>query len=261
MQTLPGKTFLLWHKSCEPQVLCPVAGAWGTAPVLPTLSTPTPVLSAPPQAQLSPEPPPHSQGMPGPEGSRDCSRDPPPCRNAGLGFPPSAKGHAPSQPRSRAAGLRTPTWTWSSRKRRWKSRGSAVRVAGPTSASTPTPPPQPPRPLAPASSGATLPALPSTRPGLNTLTGPAILRVKHLPWLGTEQGMDLGRPAPCPGAQPAPESSPRHTPGGPSQGELQTQHPFLLREAPSKAMQKPIYCLCLPPCPAPAIFIQTQCFC
>jgi len=34
---------------------------------------------------------------------------------------------------------------------------------------------------------------------------PAIVGVQHLPWLGTGRGVDLGRAAPCPGAQPAPE--------------------------------------------------------
>lgn len=41
--------------------------------------------------------------------------------------------------------------------------------------------------------------------------------------------------------------------GGPSQGELQTLCPFLLGEAPSKAMEESIHCLCLLPCLAPRI--------
>lgn len=33
-------------------------------------------------------------------------------------------------------------------------------------------------------------------PSLNSRTGPAGLGAKHLPWLGTEQDVDLGSPAP-----------------------------------------------------------------
>lgn len=44
-------------------------------------------------------------------------------------------------------------------------------------------------PPAPASFGATFP---STHPGLNILTGPEGLGVKHLPWLGTQRDVDVG---------------------------------------------------------------------
>lgn len=202
MQTLPGKAFPLWDKSCESRGLCPVRGAWGTAPALPTLSAPTPVWSVPSKPSSAPSPA-TLRGNARPRGIAPKTH-----HYAGIQGQAShqaPRAYTPSQLWSSATGLRTPTWTWSSRRRRWKSRGSTVRVAGPTSASTPAPPPQPPQSSAPASSGAMLPALPNTPPpGLNTLTGPARLGVKHLPWLGTKRDMDLDRLAPCPGAQPAP---------------------------------------------------------
>lgn len=157
-----------------------------------------------------------------------------------------------SQAWQSSVGLTMPTWTWSSRRRCWKSWGSVVRVTGPTSASTGTPP-QPPDP--------------------STLQCHSHrLCSWHLPWL-KHSGSSI-YPALAPGErwvwadQPLcpccghfsklflrPGISP-DTLGGPSQAGLQTQCPFLLGEASSKAMQESIPCLCLLPCLASMVFTQ-----
>lgn len=54
LQTLPGKTFPLWDKSCELKALCPITGARGTAPVLPTLSPLPPRCGQPPASPVQP---------------------------------------------------------------------------------------------------------------------------------------------------------------------------------------------------------------
>lgn len=134
VQTLPGKAFPLWDKGCELRWFCLIAGAWSTHPLCSHNS-----VVSPPQAQPCPEPPPGGCQTP---------------REAGIALGThhgaGMQGHRATH-RTSHGHL---TWTWSSRRRCWKSRGSAVRVAGPTSANTPALPPQPPQTPTPASSGA-----------------------------------------------------------------------------------------------------------
>lgn len=140
------------------------------------------------------------------------------------------------------------TWTWSSLRRCWKSQGSVVRVAGPTSANTPAPPLRPqhqPPPVPPASAPRSNTPMGSVRAeGLGTCPGLAPNEM----WIWA-----VLRGTTCPGRAPPDIWA------GPGPGELQTQHLFCWGRLPDKQCRNPFPASAS--CPAPAVGIQTQCFC
>lgn len=107
--------------------------------------------------------------------------------------PPRCQGQAPSQAWQGSVGLRVPTWTWSSRRRCWKSWGSVVRVTGPTSARHGQHHLSPLTP-APASPNATHTArAPGTCPGSNACDTQGT--ASTLAWHQERSG--LGQTSPC----------------------------------------------------------------